>query len=126
MLLFANENQNARCQRQNSHYDCRDSDVEQQSDSGENKVDSEEQHSEVLGDVHGLVLRQAHHVCTLNFKPRARSSLWTGQELRRSFRVETFCPLEQWWQVRRVISRDRSPRNSTDKGVRDLSLSLTR
>ena len=65
MLLFANENQNARCQRQDSHYDCRDSDVEQQSDSGENKVDSEEQHSEVLGDVHAAFLRQRQRVCTL-------------------------------------------------------------
>jgi hypothetical protein len=65
MLLFANENQNARCQRQDSHYDCRDGDVEQQSDSGENKVDSEEQHSEVLGDVHAAFLRQRQRVCTL-------------------------------------------------------------
>jgi hypothetical protein len=49
-----------------------------------------------------------------------------GQESRHSFHAEISCPLEQWWPVRRVISRDRSPRNSTDKGVRDLSLSLTR
>jgi hypothetical protein len=35
-VLFANENQNARCQRQDSHYDGRDGNVEQQSDSGEN------------------------------------------------------------------------------------------
>ena len=42
MLLFANENQNARCQCQDSHYDGRDGDVEQQSDSGENQVDGEQ------------------------------------------------------------------------------------
>ena len=56
MLLFANENQNARCQCQDSHYDCRDGDVEQQSDSGENKVNSEQEHSEVFGDVHDAFL----------------------------------------------------------------------
>ena len=43
---------NARCQRQDSHYDGRDGDVEQQSDSGENQVNSEQEHSEVFGDVH--------------------------------------------------------------------------
>ena len=52
MLLFANENQNARCQRQDSHYDSRDGDVKQQSDSGENQVNSEQEHAEVFGDVH--------------------------------------------------------------------------
>ena len=60
------------------------------------------------------------------FKPCEGSSLSTGQESRRSFHVETSCPLEQWWPVRRVISRDRSPRNSKGKGAHGLSLSLTR
>jgi len=54
MLLFANENQNARCQCQDSRYDGRDGDVEQQSDSGENQVDGEQEHSEVFGDVHAV------------------------------------------------------------------------
>jgi hypothetical protein len=56
--LFANENQNASCQRQNSHYDRRDGDVKQQSDSGENQLDSEQKHSQVPGDVHPGFLRQ--------------------------------------------------------------------
>jgi hypothetical protein len=56
VLLFANENQNTRCQRQDSNYDGRDGDVEQQSDSGENKVNSEQEHSEVFGDVHDAFL----------------------------------------------------------------------
>lgn len=34
--LLTNENQNAGCQRKDSHYDCRDGDVEQQSDSDKN------------------------------------------------------------------------------------------
>jgi hypothetical protein len=63
--LFANENQNARCQCQDSHYDCRDGDVEQQSDPGENQIDGQQEHSEVFGDVHGSVLRQRQSFCTL-------------------------------------------------------------
>jgi hypothetical protein len=40
-LLFANKNQNARCQRQDSHYNRRDSNVNERHESGENQVDSE-------------------------------------------------------------------------------------
>ena len=58
MLLFANENQDAGCQRQDSHYDCRDGDVEKQSDSCENQIDGEQEHSEVLGNIHESFLRQ--------------------------------------------------------------------
>jgi hypothetical protein len=64
-LLFANENQNASCQRQNSHYDGRDGDVEQQSDSDKNQVNGEKEHSQVFGDVHAAFLRQSQGVCTL-------------------------------------------------------------
>jgi hypothetical protein len=64
-LLLANENQNARCQRQDSHYDRRDGDVEQQRDSREYQVDRKQQHSEVLGDVHAAFLRQSPLLCTL-------------------------------------------------------------
>jgi len=64
-LLFANENQNASCQREDSHYDGRDGNVEQQSDSDENQVNGEQEHSEVFGDVHSAFLRQGQGVCTL-------------------------------------------------------------
>ena len=63
--LLANENQNAGCQRQDSHYDGRDGDVEQQSDSGENQVNGEQEHSEIFGDVHAGFLRQRQRLCTL-------------------------------------------------------------
>jgi hypothetical protein len=39
--------------------------VEQKGDSGENQIDGEQEHSEVFGDVHGLVLRQVRCICTL-------------------------------------------------------------
>jgi hypothetical protein len=55
VLLLANENQNARRQCENSHYDCRDGDVKEQSDSCENQIDSEQEHSEVFGDVHDFL-----------------------------------------------------------------------
>jgi hypothetical protein len=63
-LLLANENQNAGCQRQDSHYDRWDTDVEQQSDSGKNQVDGKQEHSEVFGDVHGAFLKQSPSFCT--------------------------------------------------------------
>lgn len=65
MLLFANENQDACCQSQDSHYDGWDGDVEQQSDSCEYQVDGEQEHSEVFSNVHGVFLRQCRRVCTL-------------------------------------------------------------
>ena len=64
-LLFADQNQNPRCQRQDSHYYGRDGDVEQQGDSGENQVNGEQEHSEVFGDVHAGFLGQRQRVCTL-------------------------------------------------------------
>jgi hypothetical protein len=54
-LLFANENQNAGCQRKDSHDNRRDGDVEEQSDSDKNQIGCEQEHSEVFGDVHGSV-----------------------------------------------------------------------
>jgi len=40
----------------NSHYDRRNGNVEQQSDSGENQVDGEQEHSKIFCDHHGCFL----------------------------------------------------------------------
>jgi hypothetical protein len=64
-LLFANKNQNARCQRQDSHYDSRDRNVNERHESSENQIDSEQEHSEVFGDVHVSFLRESPSFCTL-------------------------------------------------------------
>src|SRR4030095_11937495 len=64
-LLFTDKNQKASCQRKDSHDNRRDGDVEEQSDSGENQIDREQEHSEVFGDVHGFFLRQSPSFCTL-------------------------------------------------------------
>ena len=61
--LFADQNQNARYECQNSHHDCADADVKERSDSDENQIDREQQHSNVFCD-HALVLRQAGCLCT--------------------------------------------------------------
>ena len=61
--LFADQNQNARYERQNSHHDCSDADVKERSDSDENQIDREQQHSNVFCD-HASVLRQAGCLCT--------------------------------------------------------------
>jgi hypothetical protein len=127
MLLFANENQNARCQRQDSHYDCRDSDMEQQSDSGENKVDSEEQHSEVLGDVHAAFFEAKAarlHALSCALLDITGSSM--APESRHSCRVETSCLLARSSRARLEVLHDPVRRNSTDKDARGPSLSLTR
>ncbi len=54
-LLFTDKNQNASCQRKDSHDNRRDGDVEEQSDSGENQIDREQEHSEVFGDIHAAL-----------------------------------------------------------------------
>jgi hypothetical protein len=54
--LLANQNQNARYERHNSHHDCSDADVKERSDSDENQIDREQQHSNVLCH-HALFLR---------------------------------------------------------------------
>ena len=61
--LFADQNQNARYERDNSHHDCSDADVKERSDSDENQIDREQQHSNVFCD-HASVLRQADCLCT--------------------------------------------------------------
>ena len=61
--LFADQNQNARYERNNSNHDCSDADVKERSDSDENQIDREQQHSNVFCD-HASVLRQARCVCT--------------------------------------------------------------
>jgi hypothetical protein len=40
--LFADQNQNARYERHNSHHDCADADVKERSDSDKNEIDREE------------------------------------------------------------------------------------
>ena len=50
-------------ERHNSHHDCADADVKERSDSDENQIDREQQHSNVFCD-HALVLRQAGCLCT--------------------------------------------------------------
>src|SRR5947199_1900231 len=62
---ISRQNQDARRERQNSHYDRRDGNVKQKSDSGENQVNCPQEHSEIFGDVHGSFLRQTVCICTL-------------------------------------------------------------
>ena len=64
-VLFTDEDQNTGCQRQNPSHDYRDCDVEQSHESNKDQIDSKQEHSEVFGDVHGLVVRQGQYVCTL-------------------------------------------------------------
>ena len=64
-MLLTDKDQNAGRQRQDPHYDSRDGDVKQQSDSDEYQVDGEQEHSEVFGDVHAVFLRQSQRVCTV-------------------------------------------------------------
>jgi len=40
--LLADQNQNARYERHNSHHDCSDGDVKERSDSDENQIDREQ------------------------------------------------------------------------------------
>jgi hypothetical protein len=61
--LFAYQNQNARQQRYDSHHDRSDSDVKERSDSDENQIDREQQHSNIFCD-HAPVLKQADCLCT--------------------------------------------------------------
>ena len=61
--LFADQNQNPRYERHDSHHDCSDANVKERSDSNENQIDREQQHSNVLCD-HASVLRQAGCLCT--------------------------------------------------------------
>ena len=127
MLLFANENQNARCQCQDSHYDGRDGDVEQQSDSSENQVDGEQEHSEVFGDVHGSFFEAKAarlHALSCALSDITGSSM--APEPRRSCRAETFCLQAQSSRVSLEVLHDPVRRNSTDKAARGPSLSLTR
>jgi hypothetical protein len=62
-LLFADQNQNAGYECQNSHHDCADADVKERSDSDKNQIDREQQHSNVFCD-HASVLKQAGCLCT--------------------------------------------------------------
>jgi len=64
-MLLTDKDQNAGSQRQDPHYDSRDGDMKQQSDSDEYQVDGEQEHSEVFGDVHGFCLKQSPSFCTL-------------------------------------------------------------
>ena len=126
-MLLADKDQYAGRQRQDCHHDAWESKVKKCRESNKNQIDGKKEHSEVFGNVHGTFLRQCLRVCTLlNGGLLNITLLSMGQESRRSFHVETSCPLEQWWPVRRVISHDRSPRNSKGKGAHGLSLSLTR
>ena len=127
MLLFANENENARCQRQDSHYDSRDGDVKQQSDSGENQVNSEQEHAEVFGDVHAAFFEAKAaclHALSCALLDITGSSM--APEPRRSCRAETFCLLARSLRARLEVLHDPVRRNSTDKAARGPSLSLTR
>jgi hypothetical protein len=62
--LFADQNQNARCKRENSHYDRRDRNMKERGDSDENQVNREQEHSNVFSD-HGVLLREGPRFCTL-------------------------------------------------------------
>ena len=61
--LLADQNQNARYERYDSHDDCSDGDVKERGDSDKNQIDREQQHSDVFCD-HASFLRQRPCVCT--------------------------------------------------------------
>jgi hypothetical protein len=94
--LLANENQNARRKCQDSHYDCRDGDVKEQSDSCENQIDGQKEHSEVFGDVHGSVSEaKPVGLHALNCVLLDIISFSTEPKSRHSFRVQTSYLLER-------------------------------
>lgn len=51
MLLLANENQNARCQRKNRHENTK-AETKQSHQADDDQIDCEQEHSEVFGDIH--------------------------------------------------------------------------
>lgn len=61
--LLANENQNASCQRKDGHDNAKTK-TEQSHQAAEDQVDCEQEHSEVLGDVHDAFLKQSPSFCT--------------------------------------------------------------
>src|SRR6266498_909586 len=67
--LFADKNQNAGHERQDSHHDCWDGNVEEHGDSNKDEIDREQEHSEVFGDIHASFLRQTRRLCTLKDIP---------------------------------------------------------
>ena len=46
--LLADQNQNARYERYNSHHDCTDGNVKKRSDPNKNQINGEQQHSNVF------------------------------------------------------------------------------
>ena len=81
--LFAYQNQNARQQRYDSHHDRSDSDVKERSDSDENQIDREQQHSNIFCD-HASFLEQRARVCTLKSAARCENN-----NASRLFQIET-------------------------------------
>ena len=77
-LLFANENQNARCQRQETSYDHRDGEMNESHDSNKDQVNSEQKHSEVFGDVHAPFWSKGSAFA------RLIAHCWTSPDLRRN------------------------------------------
>jgi hypothetical protein len=67
--LFADQNQNARYERYDSHHDCSNANVKERSDSDKNQINREQQHSKVFCD-HALVLTHAGRPCTKKKLPR--------------------------------------------------------
>jgi len=54
--LLADQNQNARHQRQDAGHDHGDTDVKESHDSNKDQIDGEQKHSEIFGDVHESLL----------------------------------------------------------------------
>jgi len=90
VALSPDKDQDAGRERQNSHYDRRDGNVKQKSDSGENQVDCQQEHSEIFGDVHGSFLRQTVYICTL--KKMSRSNKFAGMPNTRQRRMRMLFP----------------------------------
>src|SRR2546426_5583099 len=63
--LLADQNQNARHQRQDAGHDHGDTDVKESHDSNKDQIDGEQKHSEIFGDVHESFLSQPPSFCTL-------------------------------------------------------------
>jgi len=56
LTLFADQNQNARDQRQNTHDNCSNPNVKERRDSDKNQIDGKQQHSNIFCD-HAPFLR---------------------------------------------------------------------
>jgi hypothetical protein len=78
-MLFADQNQNARYERQNSHHDCADRNVEKRGDSDKDQVDREQQHSDIF--CHARLLTEIPFACTPKVSSESLSISYLSQPM---------------------------------------------